>query len=110
LSEGSSIPIRLESDKSFYYKLFKIEPTTSIKAVMAETAFNEIQNLKKVGKLFPDFSFKDLNGNLITNESMKENLVIKCWYIHCAACIKEFPEVNNLVRKYKDRKTSFSSV
>jgi thiol-disulfide isomerase/thioredoxin len=31
-------------------------------------------------------------------------VVIKCWYIHCAACIKEFPEVNNLVRKYKDRK------
>jgi peroxiredoxin len=108
LSEGSSIPIRLESDKKlFYYKLFKIEPTsdTSIKAVMAETAFNEIQNLKKVGELFPDFSFKDLNGNLITNESMKGKIVvIKCWYIHCAACIKEFPEVNNLVRKYKDRK------
>jgi hypothetical protein len=41
---------------------------------MAETAFNEIQNLKKVGKLFPDFSFKDLNGNLITNESMKGKL------------------------------------
>jgi hypothetical protein len=40
---------------------------------MAETAFNEIQNLKKEGELFPDFSFKDLNGNLITNESMKEN-------------------------------------
>jgi thiol-disulfide isomerase/thioredoxin len=71
---------------------------------MAETAFNEIQNLKKEGK-FPDFSFKDLNGNLITNESMKGKIVvIKCWYIHCAACIKEFPEVNNLVRKYKDRK------
>jgi hypothetical protein len=41
---------------------------------MAETAFNEIQNLKKEGKLFPDFSFKDLNGNLITNESMKGKL------------------------------------
>jgi hypothetical protein len=59
LSEGSYIPIRLESDV-FYYKLFKIEPTsdTSIKAVMAETAFNEIQNLKKVGELFPDFHLK----------------------------------------------------
>jgi cytochrome oxidase Cu insertion factor (SCO1/SenC/PrrC family) len=56
---------------------------------MAETAFNEIQNLKKVGK--PDFSFKDLNGNLITNESIRGKIVvIKCWYIHCAACIKEF--------------------
>jgi peroxiredoxin len=108
LSEGSYIPIRLESDKNlFYYKLFKIEPTadTSIKAVMAETAFNEIQNLKKEGELFPEFSFKDLNGNLITNESMKGKIVIiKCWYIHCAACIKEFPEVNNLVSNFKDRK------
>jgi hypothetical protein len=59
LSEGSSIPIRLESDSFFYYKLFKIEPSdTSIKAVMAETAFNEIQNLKKVGKLFLTFHLK----------------------------------------------------
>jgi hypothetical protein len=47
---------------------------------MAETAFNEIQNLKKVGKLFPDF-LKDLNGNLI---SMKgENCVIKCNSLCC---------------------------
>jgi hypothetical protein len=40
---------------------------------MAETAFNEIQNLKKEGN-YSDFSFKDLNGNLITNESMKGKL------------------------------------
>jgi hypothetical protein len=87
LSEGSSIPIRLESDKSFYYKLFKIEPTTtSIKAVMAETAFNEIQNLKKVGKLFPDFSFKDLNSNLITNESMKGKFGHKM-LVHSLCCL-----------------------
>jgi peroxiredoxin len=108
LSEGNYIPIRLESDASvFYYKLFKIEPTsdTSIKATISETAFNETQNLKKEGEPFPKFSFKDLNGNLITNENLKGKVVvIKCWYIHCAACIKEFPEVNNLVKKYKDRK------
>jgi hypothetical protein len=51
LSEGSSIPIRLESDKSFYYKLFDFRPETW--TVLAETAFNEIQNPKeKVVKLF----------------------------------------------------------
>jgi hypothetical protein len=55
---------------------------------MAETAFNEIQNLKKVGKLY--FSFKDLNSNLITKKYEGKIVVIKCWYIHCAACIKEF--------------------
>lgn len=108
LSEGNYIPIRLESDsKVFYYKLFKIDPKsdTSIKATISETAFNEIQNLKKEGEPFPKFSFKDLNGNLITNENLKGKIVvIKCWYIHCAACIKEFPQVNQLVEKYKDRK------
>ncbi|MEZ7499101.1 TlpA disulfide reductase family protein [Flavobacterium sp. Arc3] len=108
LSEGNYIPIRLESDKDvFYYKLFKIEPTsdTSIKASIAETAFNEIQNYKKEGEPFPEFSFKDLNDNLITNENLKGKIVVvKCWYIHCAACVKEFPDVNQLASKYKDRK------
>ena len=32
-----------------------------------------------------------------------KTIVIKCWYIHCAACIKEFPQVNALAKKYKDR-------
>lgn len=108
LSEGNYIPIRLESDKDvFYYKLFKIEPTsdTSIKASISEVAFNEIQNYKKEGEPFPEFSFKDLNDNLITNENLKGKIVVvKCWYIHCAACVKEFPEVNQLVEEYKNRK------
>tara|TARA_R110002126_G_scaffold144128_1_gene290131 strand:+ start:969 stop:1742 length:774 start_codon:yes stop_codon:yes gene_type:complete len=108
LSDGNYIPIRLESNSAlFYYKLFKIDPNsdTSIKATIVETAFNEIQNLKKEGEPFPAFSFLDLKGNLITNENLKGKIVvIKCWYIHCAACIKEFPEVNQLVDKYKDRK------
>lgn len=108
LSEGNYIPIRLESDKDvFYYKLFKIEATsdTSIKASISEVAFNEIQNYKKEGEPFPEFSFKDLNDNLITNENLKGKIVVvKCWYIHCAACVKEFPEVNQLVEEYKNRK------
>lgn len=108
ICDGNFIPIRLISEKTvFQYQLFKIEPTsdTSIKASITETAFNEIQNFKKEGEPFPEFSFKDLNGNLITNENLKGKIVvIKCWYIHCAACLKEFPEVNQLVSKYKDRK------
>ena len=57
------------------------------------------------GTQFLKFSFKDLNGNLVSNESMKGKIiVIKCWYIHCTPCIKEFPQVNKLVQEYKDRK------
>ena len=24
--------------------------------------------------------------------------MVKCWFIHCVACIKEFPELNELVK------------
>jgi peroxiredoxin len=108
LGEGNFIPIRLKTEKSiFKYQLFAIDSTsdTSIKASIVEKAFNEIANFKKEGEPFPKFSFKDLNGNLITSTNLKGKIVvIKCWYIHCMACIKEFPEVNQLVSKYKDRK------
>ena len=109
LADGGFIPIRLAStDKNvFYYKLFKIEVTsdTSIQATIAAEAFNTINNFKKEGKPFPVFSFKDLDGNLITNENLKGKIVvIKCWFIHCVACVAEFPKVNEMALKYKNRK------
>ncbi|MBF4507366.1 TlpA family protein disulfide reductase [Flavobacterium sp. JLP] len=108
LANGNFIPIRLKTDNStFYYKLFKILPKTdtSIKATINQIGFDAYKNYKMEGIVFPKFSFKDLNGNLVTNESMKGKIiVIKCWYIHCTPCIKEFPQVNKLVEEYKDRK------
>ena len=102
------IPIRLKTADSVYeYKLFKIQPKsdTSIKATINQEAFDALKNYEMEGKPFPKFSFKDLEGNEVSNETMKGKIiVIKCWYIHCAACIKEFPAVNALVAKYKDRK------
>ena len=107
LTTGNYIPIRLQSNDSlYYYKLFKIAPTsdTSIKATIIQTAFDEYEHFKMEGKPFPKFDFTDLNGNKISNETMKGKLiVIKCWYIHCPACIKEFPLVNDLVKQYKNR-------
>ncbi|MCC9070832.1 TlpA family protein disulfide reductase [Flavobacterium sp. F-65] len=107
LANGSYIPIRLKSEDTVcYYKLFKIalNSDTSIKATINQEAFDGYKNFKMENTIFPKFSFKDLNGTLVTNESMKGKIVvIKCWYIHCAACIKEFPDVNQLVEKYKNR-------
>ena len=108
LANGDFIPIRLKSDNStYYYKLFKILPKTdtSIKATINQIGFDAYKNYKMEGTAFPKFSFKDLDGNLVTNESMKGKIiVIKCWYIHCTPCIKEFPQVNKLLEEYKDRK------
>jgi peroxiredoxin len=109
LSNGGFIPIRLKSTsaKIFYYKLFKIEASsdTSIQATIAEESFRVTQNYKREGKPFPAFSFKDLDGNLITNENLKGKIVVvKCWFIHCVACVAEFPQVNAMAAKYKNRK------
>lgn len=108
LANGNFIPIRLKSeDAVYYYKLFKILPKTdtSIKATINQIGFDAYKNFKMEGTVFPPFSFKDLEGNLVSNESMKGKIiVIKCWYIHCTPCIKEFPQVNKLVEEYKDRK------
>ncbi|SFD17433.1 TlpA family protein disulfide reductase [Flavobacterium phragmitis] len=108
LANENYIPIRLKSEESAYvYKLFKISPKTdtSIKATINQIGFDAYKNYKMEGTAFPQFSFKDLDGNLVTNESMKGKIiVIKCWYIHCTPCIREFPQVNKLVSAYKDRK------
>lgn len=108
LANGNYIPIRLKSeDSKYYYKLFQIQPNsdTSIKATINQIGFDAYKNFKMEGTAFPKFSFKDLNGNLVSNESMKGKIiVIKCWYIHCTPCIKEFPQVNKLANEYKDRK------
>ncbi|MEG2102045.1 MAG: TlpA disulfide reductase family protein [Flavobacterium sp.] len=107
LANGDYIPIRLKSEESVYnYKLFKILPKsdTSIKATINQIGFDALKNYQMEGTTFPKFSFKDLDGNLVTNESMKGKIiVIKCWYIHCTPCIREFPQVNKLVEEYKDR-------
>ncbi|MFH7005755.1 TlpA family protein disulfide reductase [Flavobacterium bizetiae] len=107
LANGNYIPIQLKSDDAvYYYKLFKIQTKsdTSIKATINQIGFDALKNYKMEGTAFPPFSFKDLNGNLVTNESMKEKIiVIKCWYIHCTPCIREFPQVNKLAEEYKDR-------
>ncbi len=108
LANGNFIPVRLKSEAAIYiYKLFKIQPKsdTSIKATINQIGFDAYKNYKIEGTAFPKFSFKDLDGNLVTNESMKGKIiVIKCWYIHCTPCIREFPQVNKLVSAYKDRK------
>ena len=109
IADGGFIPIRLKSsnEEMFYYQLFKIETSsdTSIQATIGEEAFTTMQNFKKEGKSFPKFSFQDLDGNLITNENLKGKIVVvKCWFIHCVACIAEFPQVNAMATKYKNRK------
>lgn len=53
----------------------------------------------------PAYNFKDLKGKTYNNVNTKGKvLVLKCWFIHCAPCVKEFPDLNKLVDSYRNRK------
>lgn len=85
----------------FVYKLFKlISPDESIKATIKQMASSELRHYKMEGTEIPDFSFTDLNGKTYDKaSSLGKIIVLKCWFIHCVACVKEFPELNNLVNQ-----------
>jgi thiol-disulfide isomerase/thioredoxin len=85
------------------YKLYPlISKDESIKATIKEMASTEIQHNKMEGTQISAFSFTDLNGIKYDSASTKGKLmVLKCWFIGCVACVKEFPELNKLVNNYK---------
>lgn len=106
---------KLLTNKVFAFKIgtkagndvYKLYPLTSkdesIKATIKEMASTEMQHYKMEGTEMPAFNFTDINGSNYDNSSTKGKLIVlKCWYIGCVACVKEFPELNKLVNNYKD--------
>lgn len=87
------------------YKLYKLTSSNeNIKSTIEQLASIEMKNFKMEGQQIPKFNFTNLNGNKYSSTSTKGKiLVLKCWFIHCVACVQEFPECNKLVDNYKSR-------
>ena len=55
------------------------------------------------GKPLPNFVFKDILGNTYTPENIKGKVVvINFWFMSCAPCVEEMPELNKLVNEYEN--------
>lgn len=107
LITSNYVPLKLKSNAGFEkYKLFKLDSSAnkSIRSTIKNESLTNLKHLKMKNKEFPEFSFTDLNGNLYNNTNTKGKvIVLKTWFINCVACVKEFPELNELVEKYKSR-------
>lgn len=107
LTSGDFIPIKLSSkDTLFYYKLYKLNSNCDdIKSTIKSESLYSYENFKKEETQFPEFNFKDLNGKIYNKETTKGKIIVlKCWFIHCQRCVQEMPELNKLLKKYKNRK------
>ncbi|MDB5191469.1 MAG: hypothetical protein JWQ96_1032, partial [Segetibacter sp.] len=106
LSTGTFIPVKIMTRNNMpVYKLYKPYKTNEeIKNTIKQMAAEEIAHYKMEGQQLPDYNFTDLNGKIYNKSTTRGKLVvIKCWFIRCVACVKEFPELNKLVDEYKDR-------
>ena len=45
-----------------------------------------------------------MNGKVYLPQTMAgKTLVLKCWFVHCVACVAEMPALNALKQRYKGR-------
>jgi thiol-disulfide isomerase/thioredoxin len=106
LERGDYIAVKIEKhDNVPVYKLYQYEGTDpDIKKVTIQLAQTALTLASMEGKELPEFHFTDVKGNTYDQNSTKGKLLlIKCWFIHCGTCVKEFPELNRLVDQYKNR-------
>lgn len=107
LKRGGVFAIKLRNDKTEkpVYILTKNQSNDkNIKLTIKQMAEIEIAHYKMEGKEMPNFNFTNLNGKTFSKVSTKGKIVVlKCWFIRCGACVKEFPELNKLVEEYKNR-------
>ncbi len=57
----------------------------------------------RIGEEFLFPAVKDIDGKLYNAETLRDKIVvINYWFVGCAPCEVEMPELNSLVEKYKD--------
>jgi thiol-disulfide isomerase/thioredoxin len=106
LQTGDYVPFKInKKENEPYYKLVPlVTANKDIKFSIKQLADEELVNYGKEGEVLPNYNWTDLQGNHYTKETTKGKvLVLKCWFIRCVACVKEFPELNELVAAYKNR-------
>jgi peroxiredoxin len=107
-ASGEYLPLRLLSkDGGNYYKLYKVNALVDIDILTTLKQWGELdyKYFKMEGKPLPGFNFTDLNGKVYNPKTTKGKIVIiKCWFLACAACNEEIPQLNQLVDYYKNRK------
>lgn len=106
LINDNKIPLKIRLYKGQpVYRLYKPgDNNKDIIAASKDVATVEMANFKMEGQNVPAFNFADIdNINYDANLIKGKILVLKCWYIACTACVKEFPECNDLADEYADR-------
>ena len=90
-----------------YIKITIVTILFNIFSSLNITAQSKVEN-SLIGMNAPVFSVKDIQGNKKSLNSLKGKIIIlNFWFIECKPCVREMPELNNLVKKYKNDNVEF---
>lgn len=105
LTTGDFIPINIKSStEAKTYKLSELsaDANNSIRNTIKNESLTNLKHYNLEGQQLPKYEFVDLNGNHYTNENtIGKTIFLKTWFLSCIACIEEFPELNEYVKKHE---------
>jgi thiol-disulfide isomerase/thioredoxin len=112
MQSGEGVPVRyINADKEI--KAYVIRPTTEAEKKKIKDKLKTTGAVKNemVGKPAKPFTVKDINGKKYSLKELTGKItVLNFWFTECMPCIKEMPELNNLVKKYKDKNVVFLAI
>lgn len=107
LSAGGLVVLNEREDASRpVYRLYQssLPLPSDIKNEMIRMAEEELAFRKQEGALLPSQTWNTLDGRKLSSRDSGHLRLVKCWFINCVACVKEFGELNALVDQYNSRK------
>lgn len=107
LTTGEFYPAKTDlRDNLPCYRLYSLKTADKdIQNTIIQLASEQLSYYNMEGKELPAYQFEDIAGHKYNNVNTKGKIIVlKCWFIRCVACVKEFPELNKLVDSYKNRK------
>jgi thiol-disulfide isomerase/thioredoxin len=112
MQSGEGVPVRYIND-SKEIKAYVLRPTTEEEKKKIKDKLKTVGAAKNemVGKPAPPFTVKDMNGKTYSLKDLKDKVVVlNFWFTECMPCIKEMPELNNLVKKYNTKNVVFLAI
>jgi peroxiredoxin len=112
MQSGEGVPVRyINNNKEI--KAYVLRPTTEEEKKKIKDKFKTADATKNemVGKPAKPFTVKDIKGKTYSLKDLKGKIVVlNFWFVECMPCIKEMPELNSLVKKYKDKDVVFLGI
>lgn len=97
----------LSQDVQFDLVLRMVPSLDTAFAVLIDPKYGKRINFKENQRI-PSFHFTDIKGNVLSSEDLTGKiLVLNFWSITCGPCIKEMPQLNELVEKMKGEDVVF---